>query len=87
MQHFRIDDFLKKRNKALQSLVQAGSAHYNEVQDYVKAQQLYEEALQLHRHDLPRLKVMHGLFGEHLQSQSKYSEAGLSRLFCIFHCG
>jgi elongator complex protein 1 len=77
MQHFKIDDHLQRRSKALQSLILAGPSHADQVIDYVSMHRLYEDALRFYRHDLPRLQVMHTHFASYLYERAKYSEAAL----------
>lgn len=77
MQRFRIDDHLQKRSKALQSLVQAGPAHFDQAQSYVRAHELYDDALRLYAGDAARLRTVYALYAEHLNGKAKHADAAL----------
>ncbi|KAI0479257.1 IkappaB kinase complex, IKAP component [Xylariaceae sp. FL0804] len=73
---FTIDDHLNRHEKALTHL-QAMQAH-QEAQDYTVKHTLYATALRLYRYDQPNLTIITGLHAAHLESRSRYREAGLS---------
>ncbi|KAI0406277.1 elongator complex protein [Xylaria palmicola] len=73
---FSIDDHLKRHEKALSHL-KDDHAH-KEAQDYTVKHSLYPAALKLYRYDTANLAVLRGLYASHLESRSKYREAGLT---------
>ncbi|EGY15753.1 hypothetical protein VD0002_g477 [Verticillium dahliae] len=77
--HFQIDDHLERRGKALVHL--KGLDVFDELQQYVVKYALYQEALDLYRYDKPKHRTLTNLFAEHLESRSKYRDAGLAYEF------
>ncbi|KAI1132148.1 elongator complex protein [Nemania abortiva] len=72
---FAIDDHLNRHEKALSHLKDT-QAH-QEAQDYTVKHSLYSTALQLYRYDTTNLAILRGLYATHLESRSKYRDAGL----------
>ncbi|TGJ85371.1 hypothetical protein E0Z10_g3399 [Xylaria hypoxylon] len=72
---FAIDDHLNRHGKAL-SYLKDMHAH-QEAQDYTVKHSLYSAALGLYRYDATNLAILRGLYATHLESRSKYREAGL----------
>lgn len=73
---FAIDDHLGRREKALGHLQSLQA--FDEVRTYTTKHRLYQTALNLYRYDEPRLKILTDLYGSHLESNSKFRDAGLS---------
>ncbi|KAI1192993.1 IKI3 family-domain-containing protein [Nemania serpens] len=73
---FAIDDHLNRHEKALSHLKDMHA--HQEAQDYTVKHALYSPALQLYRYDVTNLAVFRGLYAAHLESRSKYREAGLT---------
>ncbi|XDG03269.1 hypothetical protein ABKA04_002884 [Annulohypoxylon sp. FPYF3050] len=74
--NFAIDDHLGRHEKALAHL-QTLQAH-KEAQDYTAKHALYATALKLYRYDQPNLIILTGLYAIHLESKSRFREAGLT---------
>ncbi|KAI0416440.1 IKI3 family-domain-containing protein [Xylaria grammica] len=72
---FAIDDHLSRHEKALSHLKDMHA--HQEAQDYTVKHSLYSAALKLYRYDATNLAVLRGLYATHLESRSKYREAGL----------
>ncbi|KAI0542126.1 IKI3 family-domain-containing protein [Xylaria digitata] len=72
---FVIDDHLNRHEKALSHLKDIHA--HQEAQDYTVKHSLYSAALQLYRYDATNLAILRGLYATHLESRSKYREAGL----------
>ncbi|RWA08797.1 hypothetical protein EKO27_g6308, partial [Xylaria grammica] len=72
---FAIDDHLSRHEKALSHLKDMHA--HQEAQDYTVKHSLYSAALKLYRYDAANLAVLRGLYATHLESRSKYREAGL----------
>ncbi|KAM0286066.1 hypothetical protein ACHAQH_001074 [Verticillium albo-atrum] len=77
--HFEIDDHLERRAKALAHLKALDA--FDELQQYVVKYILYQEALDLYRYDKPKHRTLTNLFAEHLESNSKFRDAGLAYEF------
>ncbi|KAI0453178.1 IKI3 family-domain-containing protein [Xylaria acuta] len=73
---FAIDDHLNRHVKALAHLKDLHL--HKEAQDYTVKHSLYSEALALYRYDVANLAIVRGLYAIHLESRSKYREAGLT---------
>ncbi|RCI13189.1 hypothetical protein L249_0362 [Ophiocordyceps polyrhachis-furcata BCC 54312] len=73
---FEIDDHLGRRGKALKSLQALDT--FDELCDYTRKHNLYQEALKLYRYEEARLRTLTRLFADYLESQSAYREAGLA---------
>ncbi|ORY64099.1 elongator complex protein [Pseudomassariella vexata] len=73
---FATDDHLGRHAKALAHL-QALHSHI-EAQDYTVKHALYAEALKLYRYDAANLPVITRLYAKHLETRSRFREAGLT---------
>jgi elongator complex protein 1 len=73
---FAIDDHLGRHSKALGHL-QSLQAH-DEAQGYTVKHTLYADALRLYRYDASNLRALTHLYATHLESKSRFREAGLS---------
>jgi elongator complex protein 1 len=56
-QRYKIDDHLKRYNKAVENLSKAGNEYFNELVNYTKLHSLYTFALQLYPHGSQEKKV------------------------------
>ena len=72
---FVVDDHLSRHEKALSHLKDM-QAH-QEAQNYTVKHSLYFAALKLYRYDAPNLILLRGLYATHLESKSKYRDAGI----------
>ncbi|KAI0974953.1 IKI3 family-domain-containing protein [Xylaria arbuscula] len=72
---FAIDDHLSRHEKALSHLKDLHE--HQEAQDYTVKHSLYSAALKLYRYDATNLALLRGLYATHLESRSKYRDAGL----------
>lgn len=73
--HHTIDAHLKRYSKALQHLYDLDV--FDELKAYTIKHNLYKEALKLYRYQPARLQEIMRLYADHLNSESKYKEAGL----------
>jgi elongator complex protein 1 len=73
---FAIDDHLSRREKALGHLKSLNV--FDEVQKYTVQHGLYKAALNLYRYDEASHKILTELYAAHLESVSKFREAGLA---------
>lgn len=73
---FAIDDHLGRREKALGHLKALND--FDEVQKYTVKHNLYRTALSLYRYDEAAHKILTELYASHLESISKFREAGLA---------
>ena len=82
-QRFKIDDHLKRYEKALGSLIDCGEGFYPEAVTYAQTHGLYNLAAALFRQKKAwkMLKDVQVAFGSHLASQAKLEEAGLGMIF------
>ncbi|KAI1281814.1 IKI3 family-domain-containing protein [Xylaria sp. FL0933] len=72
---YAIDDHLGRHEKALSHLKDMHA--HQEAQDYTVKHSLYPAALKLYRYDATNLAILRGLYAAHLESRSKYRDAGL----------
>lgn len=72
---FVIDDHLNRHDKALSHLKDLNA--HQEAQNYTAKHLLYSAALKLYRYDNANLVLLRGLYAAHLESRSKYRDAGL----------
>lgn len=73
---FAIDDHLGRREKALGHLKSLNA--FEEVTKYTAKHGLYQTALNLYRYDEESHKILIELYASHLESTSKFREAGLA---------
>ncbi|KAG2158594.1 pol II transcription elongation factor [Suillus bovinus] len=73
-QHFKIDDHLKRRAKALRSLSLAGPEYFQEALDYLDTHQLYDEALAIWQGTDKYTDVL-GIYGAWLFDRHEYHQA------------
>lgn len=73
-QHFKIDDHLKRRTKALRSLSLAGPEYFQEALDYLDMHQLHDEALAIWQGTDKYMDVL-GIYGAWLFDRHEYHQA------------
>ncbi|KAG1835906.1 pol II transcription elongation factor [Suillus subalutaceus] len=73
-QHFKIDDHLKRRAKALRSLSLAGPEYFQEALDYLDIHQLHDEALAIWQGTDKYTDVL-GIYGAWLFDRHEYHQA------------
>ncbi|KAK0639265.1 IKI3 family-domain-containing protein [Cercophora newfieldiana] len=73
---FTIDDKLGRKEKALGHLKSLGN--FEDVEKYVVKHNLYQQALNLYRHDEQRHRTLTDLYAAYLKSISRFREAGLA---------
>jgi elongator complex protein 1 len=73
-QHFKIDDHLKRRAKALRSLSLAGPEYFQEALDYLDTHQLHDEALVIWQGTDKYMDVL-GIYGAWLFDRHEYHQA------------
>lgn len=73
-QHFKIDDHLKRRTKALRSLSLAGPEYFQEALDYLDIHQLHDEALAIWQGTDKYMDVL-GIYGAWLFDRHEYHQA------------
>ncbi|KAF7721259.1 hypothetical protein EC973_004986 [Apophysomyces ossiformis] len=76
-QRFRIDDHLKRFEKALRNLSLAGDKHFDELIDYMQKHSLYLVALEEYANKPEKRQVILNVYGDYLVQTSAYEEAGI----------
>ncbi|CAO3617850.1 unnamed protein product [Cunninghamella echinulata] len=76
-QRFKIDDHLKRHEKALRNLALAGDDRFDELVQYMQQHQLYLIALEEYTNKIPQKKVILSKYGEYLDQTAAYDEAGI----------
>lgn len=74
---YKIDLYLKRYKKALQSIVKCGESRYDEVVKLTDDQKLYTEALKYFNTNDELFRRISKLFATHLAGKKYYEEAGL----------
>ncbi|UZJ53574.1 hypothetical protein CBS101457_002894 [Exobasidium rhododendri] len=85
MQRFRIDEILKRWSKALGWIVKAGEAYFDQSCQFVLEHELYSDALREYTGNPSRLKVIQEMYGDWLQEQHRFKEAGILFVLCDKH--
>ncbi|THH29047.1 hypothetical protein EUX98_g5147 [Antrodiella citrinella] len=73
-QKFRIDDHLKRYEKALRHLADAGAARFDEAISYVESHQLYDCALGIWK-ETPQYETVLGIYGDWLFERREFKDA------------
>ncbi|KAG0165594.1 hypothetical protein DFQ28_008559 [Apophysomyces sp. BC1034] len=76
-QRFRIDDHLKRHEKALRDLSFAGDNHFDELIEYMQKHTLYLTALEEYANKPEQRQVILNVYGDYLVQTSAYEEAGI----------
>ncbi|KAI6007771.1 pol II transcription elongation factor [Pisolithus orientalis] len=75
-QRFRIDDYLRRYEKALRNLHLAGPTYFQEALDYIERHQLYEAGLEIWK-GMEQYRVVLGVYGSWLFERRDYRQAAL----------
>ncbi|KAI7866463.1 IKI3 family-domain-containing protein [Spinellus fusiger] len=76
-QRFRIDDYLKRYEKALKNLSCTGDDRFQELVEYMRKHSLYLPALSVYANRPPQKQIILNVYGEYLTQSNAYSEAGI----------
>ncbi|KAI8099669.1 IKI3 family-domain-containing protein [Halteromyces radiatus] len=76
-QRFKIDDHLKRHDKALRNLVLAGDDRFDELIAYMQKHTLYLTALEEYANKPQQKKVVLDAYGDYLDQTEAYEEAGI----------
>ncbi|KAI0314583.1 IKI3 family-domain-containing protein [Amylostereum chailletii] len=76
-QHFRIDDYLKKPESALQNLSLAGQGHFEEALTYIEKHRLYDSALRIWRGKIEYPRVL-TTYGEWLYEHREFKQSAIA---------
>ncbi|CAG8480292.1 12289_t:CDS:10 [Ambispora gerdemannii] len=79
-QRFKIDDYLKRYEKALNNLYLAGDKHIDRCYEYILEHELYRLGLTLFSNNPEPYKVIMSMYGDYLSSNKQHKEAGLELL-------
>ncbi|KAG9286572.1 hypothetical protein G9A89_005340, partial [Geosiphon pyriformis] len=77
-QRFKIDDYLKRFEKALKNLSLADDKHLDFCFEYIRKHQLYKAALRIFSKNPEKHKIVVSMYADHLFQDSKFQEAGLA---------
>ncbi|CAG8447568.1 10999_t:CDS:10 [Ambispora leptoticha] len=84
-QRFKIDDYLKRYEKALNNLYLAGEKHIDRCYEYILEHELYRLGLTLFSNNPEPYKKIMSMYGDYLSSNKKHKEAGLAYLLADKH--
>lgn len=76
-QRYRIDDHLKRYEKALRNLSQAGDEHFDELLRYMKSHDLYLTAIEEYANRPTQKITILNAYGDHLSFRTSYEDAGI----------
>jgi elongator complex protein 1 len=76
-QRYKIDDHLKRYEKALKNLVLAGDEHFDEVIEFVKAHDLYLAGLEEYVNKKQQRVTLLNVYGEYLVFRNSFEEGGI----------
>ncbi|KAJ9102595.1 hypothetical protein QFC21_002996 [Naganishia friedmannii] len=79
-QKFRIDDYLERREKALESLKAGGEERFEAAIAYTAKYDLYKKALELWATESEEVKAIYDIYGDYLFDQREYYDAALAYL-------
>jgi len=71
-----IDDYLGRSSNAIRHLYDLDA--FDEVESYVVTHTMYSQALEMYRYQDEKLAVIMRLYGDYLQKNEKYKEAGIA---------
>ncbi|KAI9298608.1 IkappaB kinase complex, IKAP component [Neoconidiobolus thromboides FSU 785] len=78
-QKFKIDQHLKRFDKALQNISRADD-NFEECLSFIKEHSLYQQALKLYERNSEQYKIIMSSFAAYLHSSKKYQDAGTAYL-------
>ncbi|KAI9245023.1 IKI3 family-domain-containing protein [Sporodiniella umbellata] len=76
-QRYKIDDHLKRYEKALRNLSQAGDEHFDELLQYMKSHDLYLTAIEEYANRPTQKTTILNAYGDHLSFRTSYEDAGI----------
>ncbi|KAI8991763.1 IKI3 family-domain-containing protein [Mycotypha africana] len=76
-QRYKIDDHLKRYEKALKNLCLAGDEHFDELLEYMQKHSLYHVAIEEFANKKKQKLIILDTYGGHLDFKTKYEEAGI----------
>ncbi|KAI8385764.1 IKI3 family-domain-containing protein [Blakeslea trispora] len=76
-QRYKIDDHLKRYEKAIKNLSMAGDEHFDELLDYMQKHSLYHIAIEEYANKKQQKTAILEVYGAHLDFKTNYEEAGI----------
>ncbi|CEP14860.1 hypothetical protein [Parasitella parasitica] len=76
-QRYKIDDHLKRYEKAIRNLSLAGDQHFDEFVDYMQKHSLYHVAIEEYAHRKQQKLAILEVYGGHLLFTTNFEEAGI----------
>ena len=76
-QRYKIDDHLKRHEKAIKNLSLAGDQHFDELLQYMQAHDLYLVAIEEYAHKKQQKLAILEVYGAHLVFKTNFEEAGI----------
>ncbi|OUM66737.1 hypothetical protein PIROE2DRAFT_40576, partial [Piromyces sp. E2] len=77
-QHFKINDYLERHEKALQCLSISGEQYFNDCLNYIKKHFLYNEAMKIFKNEESKYLKVLIIYAEYLASHELFNQAGLA---------
>jgi len=77
-QHFKINDYLERYEKALECLSISGEQYFNDCLNYIKKHFLYNEAMKIFKNEESKYLKVLIIYAEYLASHELFSQAGLA---------
>ncbi|KAL7317602.1 putative elongator complex protein 1 [Mucor circinelloides] len=76
-QRYKIDDHLKRYEKAIKNLSMAGDQHFDELLDYMQKHSLYHVAIEEYAHRKQQKLAILQVYAAHLDFTNNFEEAGI----------
>lgn len=76
-QRYKIDDHLKRHEKAIKNLSMAGDQHFDELLQYMQTHNLYLVAIEEYAHKKQQKLAILEVYGAHLAFKNNFEEAGI----------
>lgn len=76
-QRYKIDDHLKRHEKAIKNLGLAGDQHFDELLKYMQTHDLYSVAIEEFAHKKQQKLAILEVYGAHLAFRNNFEEAGI----------
>ncbi|KAI7903384.1 IKI3 family-domain-containing protein [Cokeromyces recurvatus] len=76
-QRYKIDDHLKRYERAIKNLSLAGDEHFDELLDYMQKHSLYHIAIEEYANKRQQRIAILEVYGAHLDFTTQYEEAGI----------
>jgi len=77
-QHFKINDYLERYEKALECLSISGEQYFNDCLNYIKKHFLYNEAMKIFKNEESKYLKVLIIYAEYLSSHELFNQAGLA---------